>query len=64
MHHFVRNYNDWFGIHANTRTVFTFMDIGILPVRRVFVCTWWYLVRIIHTQRRDSDKGGSMILVA
>ena len=58
MYHLVRNYKERFGIHVNTQTVVTFLDIG--------TCTTYlrvYRLRIVHTQRRHNDSSGSTILV-
>ena len=58
MYHCVRHFKDRFGIHVNTQTVVTFLDIGSCTT-----CSRIYLLRIIHTLRRYNNSNGTMILV-
>jgi len=54
MNHIVRNYKERFGIHVNTQTVVTFLDIGT-------TCLRMYPLRIIHTlyDTRTYDSGNT-----
>ena len=58
MYHFVRHYEDRFGIHVNNQTVVTFLDIGTCTP-----CLRMCMLRIIHTLSRYNDSGGSIMLV-
>ena len=58
MYHFVRIYREKFGIHVNTQTVVTLLDIGMCTT-----CLRMYPLRTIHTLRRCKDSIGSIILV-
>ena len=58
MYHLVQNFKDRFGIHVNTKTVATSLDIGTYTT-----CLHMHLLRIIRTLRRYNDSSGSRMLV-